>query len=751
MEQPIFTFFVIFERQNRSHPHPFNDADEDDYLDRPRRFSLKDSSSLDSNSIPEQSWNAESNQTRSKNMVSALPMRLPSNLSSFLDGSPATACVMRPDPSAPFNYQRRKVDSATFYHSEAKQINSKQIIKFRWFFVLAFDVLIQQGIEHQPGPAGPNNHALQLFGIVDSPDSCSSKCFRPDAERLQLARTRIEKSLPLHPGPEEPKVEPVRTAWKPLVIHSPTPDRTIFPYPFQNPLPLPPSTCTTPHHPIPLTLSESQSPPPSLITLSARLRDTPSGGTPREGRPPRSPLLPFPVNHSCPDASPSPTFTETGELSLTAGPDSWSDLQDSHSRPENPKVTVCPDSWSGEQDHDTNETADDVTMHNTTGELQENFPTTENYGKPTAEELTGSIINDCERQEEHDDGANGSGKFVFITTNVGGSLRNHLDVIFTMDFDCAAIQEADTAEAEVKGLTTRAGKAGHTLLFGDTAPLTKGADETNIRRGRRTALLIRGLAQPKVVTPGDDDTCQRLVASGRWTEALIPTADGLSHTFVAAFYGLSGASSDTTQLGTNEALLADAMSRVHQCGRVPYYIGADLNINPQHSEIINAARANNVIFDLAYDWAEQHDPKPTFCHSKVYEGMSGAGITRIDTILANGPAAQACHAIDYWYNKSFNLDHVIIGAITDTDRYHDQIEVSKPPVKLNIRRPPTNKQSREEFNKQANARFEQLWFRDYDDDFCAAEDLNDVDAMHVLWCHAAETFLYQESQGDYDI
>ena len=52
------------------------------------------------------------------------------------------------------------------------------------------------------------------------------------------------------------------------------------------------------------------------------------------------------------------------------------------------------------------------------------------------------------------------------------------------------------------------------------------------------------------------------------------------------------------------------------------------------------------------------NPPPTFKADGVVEGMEGSGVTRLDTIIANGVATHAIDAIGYDYHHGKGFDHV---------------------------------------------------------------------------------------------
>ena len=64
-----------------------------------------------------------------------------------------------------------------------------------------------------------------------------------------------------------------------------------------------------------------------------------------------------------------------------------------------------------------------------------------------------------------------------------------------------------------------------------------------------------------------------------------------------------------------------------------------------------------LITDLPYEWGNG-SPEYTYRNQGVYKGMSGPGITRIDTILCNEVGAQIVGDVQYLWGTSGANDHV---------------------------------------------------------------------------------------------
>ena len=181
-----------------------------------------------------------------------------------------------------------------------------------------------------------------------------------------------------------------------------------------------------------------------------------------------------------------------------------------------------------------------------------------------------------------------------------------------------ALQETDVSECDVVWLRAQAASSGYTLLFSDTINMATGE---GMRMSRRTALLCKGPAVPAMIAPASDATCQSLLATGRWVEALIPVGDGLGHIIVASAYGYSGASSANAEYIKNETLAAHIVVRMNHNPKIPYVVGTDINVDPLDSEVLALAITNSVVYDLPCDCFPGGVPPATFLKDNVHEGM----------------------------------------------------------------------------------------------------------------------------------
>ena len=134
----------------------------------------------------------------------------------------------------------------------------------------------------------------------------------------------------------------------------------------------------------------------------------------------------------------------------------------------------------------------------------------------------------------------------------------------------------------------------------------------------------------------------------------LPVKDG--HMVVAVLYGYSGASAEDAVYQQNEQLLAHAYLRMRQLNSVQYFLCTDLNVNPSKSKVVSRAITDHHVYDIV-DQAYAGAPPNTYKKGSISEGMEGTGSTRIDTVLTNAAAANACDLVTCLFKDFTVFDH----------------------------------------------------------------------------------------------
>ena len=254
------------------------------------------------------------------------------------------------------------------------------------------------------------------------------------------------------------------------------------------------------------------------------------------------------------------------------------------------------------------------------------------------------------------------GPFKIISRNTS-SLESRLDDVLDHPYDALALQEIEADEEAIKLIVKAAADAGAQVRFSEITCINK---KSSRRFGRRAAILVRSKL-PLIDLPIDpnDTSTVELSASGRWVEVAIPTGDGNTHCILANYYGVSGSSSNAADCLENSRYIGAAIIRQAQFPDVPYFIATDLNQDPTKSEVVSAATNLRYTYDIPAEWCDT--AQPTFCRPKVYEGMTGSGCTRIDTILANRLGTTCVTDFNHCWHMGRDYDHVPLGLTLDFD------------------------------------------------------------------------------------
>ena len=122
--------------------------------------------------------------------------------------------------------------------------------------------------------------------------------------------------------------------------------------------------------------------------------------------------------------------------------------------------------------------------------------------------------------------------------------------------------------------------------------------------------------------------------------------------------------------------------------------------------------------------------------------MTGEGTSRIDTILANSAAAQLIAKLEQLYTSALAFDHIPILCTLNVEAFNDTINsIAKPALLEHPDLKGLSQKQRCDYEKHNSTVFKRIWSK-YDDDFQNAAKINDHEAVHRIWCNAAEEFLW---------
>ena len=325
-----------------------------------------------------------------------------------------------------------------------------------------------------------------------------------------------------------------------------------------------------------------------------------------------------------------------------------------------------------------------------------------------------------------------------VTQNIG-SLYAAAERHTATKADVYAWQEAEVPMHERQVTAEKMRELGYTMRFGWEDNCT-GGDE-----GSKVAMAFSEGNKSYALEYHDRDAVQ-LAASGRWCERMMHIMDGNKFIVVASLYGYSGASQDPAIARKNDELLRAAALRCAGFIGTPYYICTDANTNPQMCRAWREMLDKGLITDLPYEWGNG-SPEYTYRNQGVYKGMSGPGITRIDTILCNEVGAQIVGDVQYLWGTSGANDHVGIAVKLEGTRIQQKVVRAGRPIGINLQKHKfksgehDTQRERERMQKEANDSFRRIWTAaQYD--FEDALTRRDANETHRIWCRVCELWLY---------
>ena len=90
-----------------------------------------------------------------------------------------------------------------------------------------------------------------------------------------------------------------------------------------------------------------------------------------------------------------------------------------------------------------------------------------------------------------------------------------------------------------------------------------------------------------------------------------------------------------------------------------------------------------LIYDLPHDWADG-SLDSTYRNAGIYRGMSGPGVTRIDTMVSNEVGAQLVSEVKCCWDTSGANDHVAIAMKLDGARVDQKVIRSGRPIGITL-------------------------------------------------------------------
>jgi hypothetical protein len=168
----------------------------------------------------------------------------------------------------------------------------------------------------------------------------------------------------------------------------------------------------------------------------------------------------------------------------------------------------------------------------------------------------------------------------------------------------------------------------------------------------------------------------------------------------------------------------------------------DSNVNPQASHEIRNAVCNGTIHDIAAEWTPADSPiQNTFSKTGIHANMDGNGITRIDALLGNTPAAHVVYNFEYVWEDAIGFDHLPFRLTTSHKSFTQCMTTLRKPTAINVAMIVDFK-----FTSETKQQIFDDTCLIYKNVFNTCIHNEDVDGAHKSWCHAAEHFCHRLEQ-----
>ena len=326
-----------------------------------------------------------------------------------------------------------------------------------------------------------------------------------------------------------------------------------------------------------------------------------------------------------------------------------------------------------------------------------------------------------------------------ILSNNCATMAPKVKEIASWEADIIALQETKLGSLAQLKVGAKMKEANWQTYFGKamatTATKNKVATASNAANGG--VAIATKTATPSKKPNGNPETAI-LRDQGRWEEVMQALGHGDKHLKVASMYGYDGATGDGERFRLNEDLINIASIRLLEAGGTPYVLCGDFNINPQQSPAIAGLISKGLVVDVpaAFGLEGQH----TFSHHRdgpPLEGVEGKGRTRIDTILANKAAFRLIKGCRIRWDLLLS-DHAPIGITMDVKRYGAKIRTPNLPHSFpEMKWTAKHRKGKE---KERDEAWQKAW-SEVSRKFDNAEQRQDVEQMHKLWCKATVQML----------
>ena len=198
---------------------------------------------------------------------------------------------------------------------------------------------------------------------------------------------------------------------------------------------------------------------------------------------------------------------------------------------------------------------------------------------------------------------------------------------------------------------------------------------------------VSAISQPAQANAWSHVECAELFESGRWVAAAVPLGSGARCAYVHSFYAPTNPHRDPFRKAFAQRLLTLLFGAAAAAGDAPTIISADLNQNPEQSDIIKAAVASGRWIDVGAAFARGGPIQTTFRREGPYEGMSKDDkSTRIDILLCSVAAWAAIKTFEYRFDLEVP-SHIGLRAVFNIPAFASKASYVVIPTPLNIGEP----------------------------------------------------------------
>eukprot|EP00664_Eupelagonemidae_sp_cell27_P006048 gene6048-8598_t len=364
------------------------------------------------------------------------------------------------------------------------------------------------------------------------------------------------------------------------------------------------------------------------------------------------------------------------------------------------------------------------------------------------------------------------------TINVTALTSTRSAVVVETLSDVLALQEVRLGGQAQRAMARDLDQKGWRAVWGKPQPLLAPAHRHLSARTRESiwyaqqggvgVLVRKGI--PAHAAPRDTPTRRWLWDTGRWVHAVVGHGDGSQVLHVISVYGYTGQEKTHELRQQNEALLRGTFEAAAELGNVHILIMGDINVLPEESAMLQAARMTGRWVDVAdaIAQAQGREPQPTTKRSpgarrvdpvdgaartrqeflthyggtKEWDGADApaadaAAGNRIDVIIASAEAAATIDSCEVEADSEYPT-HNPVHATMQVAQYGQTVKALRRPQGFPV-------DSWEKWDEEREEQEAERALRDSPTDWSAVTAATDVEQLWSDWSEAAEAYLIARS------